>query len=239
MNLTEVHAIHVKRRFKKRLCRGLGSGKGKTGGRGGKGQSARSGWHSKYYFEGGQMPLVRKLPKRGFSNFQFRKVYATLNLRDLNARDLSKPFTPERLLAEGLVNNILDGVKVLGEGELKGPVTIRAHRFSASAMEKITKAGGKFEWIDEQPKPVKKFVPPVGPKHEKPKRASAKPEKKEKAAKPEGGKPEGGKPAGKPEGGKPAGPKPEGGKPAGPKAEGGKPQGGKPEGGKPAGEKKE
>ncbi len=98
MNLTQAHAIHVDRKKDKRVGRGLGSGKGKTCGRGGKGQSARSGWHDKYYFEGGQMPLVRKLPKRGFSNFEFRRVYATLNLRDLEGHDLAKPFDPARLL---------------------------------------------------------------------------------------------------------------------------------------------
>ncbi|KAF0245129.1 MAG: large subunit ribosomal protein [Planctomycetota bacterium] len=219
MNLTQAHAIHVDRRKDKRVGRGLGSGKGKTCGRGGKGQSARSGWHSKYYFEGGQMPLVRKLPKRGFSNFNFRKEYATLNLRDLDGHDLSKPFDPARLLAEGLVNSLQDGVKILGEGDLKGPATIKAHRFSKSAMAKILKAGGKFEWIDGQPKPEKKFVAPVGPKHEKPKKAAAKPDKKAKAAKPEGaphqGKPAGGPPKEK----KPEGQKPEGGKPAGGKKE--------------------
>jgi len=101
MNLTQAHAIHVDRRSNKRICRGLGSGKGKTGGRGGKGQSARSGWHSKYYFEGGQMPLVRKLPKRGFSNFEFRREYVTVNLCDLEGHDLSKPFDPARFLAKG------------------------------------------------------------------------------------------------------------------------------------------
>lgn len=217
MNLTEAHKIHVKRRFGKRVCRGLGSGKGKTGGRGGKGQSARSGWHSKYYFEGGQMPLVRKLPKRGFSNFTFRKVYATINLRDLDGHDLAKAFDPERMLKEGLINSFQDGVKVLGEGELKGAVTIRAHRFSASAMAKITKAGGKYEWIEAQPKPEKKFKKPEGPKHEKPKKAEVKEKKKKEKVEP-------GAPGGKPAGGPPKEKKPEGQKPAG---------------GKPAGEKKE
>lgn len=215
MNLTQAHQIHVKRRFKKRICRGLGSGKGKTGGRGGKGQSARSGWHDKYYFEGGQMPLVRKLPKRGFSNFEFRVEYATVNLRDLDGHDLAKPFDPERMLAEGLINSLMDGVKILGEGELKGAVTIKAHRFSKSALEKIAKAGGKAEWIEGQPKVHKKFVRPVAPKQEKPKKAEAKPAKKEKAAKPEGA---------------PAGGKPAGGPPKEKKAEGGqKPAGGKKE----------
>lgn len=217
MNLTQAHQIHVKRRFGKRICRGLGSGKGKTGGRGGKGQSARQGWHAKYYFEGGQMPLVRKLPKRGFSNAEFRRVYATLNLRDLEGHDLAEPFDPDRFLAEGLINSFQDGVKILGEGELKGPVTIRAHRFSKSAMEKIAKAGGKFEWIEEQPKPEKKFRKPVAPKQAKPKKAEAKApkEKKEKA---EGGKPPGA---------------------GGPPKEHRKPEGQKPAGGKPAGDKKE
>ncbi|MCE9584478.1 MAG: 50S ribosomal protein L15 [Planctomycetes bacterium] len=211
MNLTQVHSIHTGRRKDKRVGRGLGSGKGKTCGRGGKGQSARSGWHAKYYFEGGQMPLVRKLPKRGFSNFNFRKVYATLNLRDLDGHDLAKPFDTARFLAEGLINSIQDGVKILGEGELKGPVTIKAHRFSASAMEKITKAGGKFEWLDAQPKPEKKFKKPVAPKGEKPKKVSLKAEKKEKVAKVEGA-PQAGKPAGGPQHKKPEGGKPQGGK---------------------------
>jgi len=215
MNLTQAHAIHVDRRSNKRICRGLGSGKGKTGGRGGKGQSARSGWHSKYYFEGGQMPLVRKLPKRGFSNFEFRREYVTVNLCDLEGHDLSKPFDPARFLAEGLVNNFEHGIKVLGDGELKGAVTIKAHRFSKSAMEKITKAGGKYEWIQKQPKPKKRFVKKVAPKAEKPVK-SEKPEEGEKAemkpkpaqaapkgqGAPQGDKPKGEKPQQKPQGGK-------------------------------------
>jgi large subunit ribosomal protein L15 len=255
MNLTQAHNIHVNRRFGKRICRGIGSGRGKTGGRGGKGQSARSGWHDKYYFEGGQMPLVRKLPKRGFSNFEFRREYATVNLRDLEGHDLAKPFDPERFLAEGLINSLQDGVKVLGEGELKGSVTIRAHRFSKSAMEKIAKAGGKFEWIDPQPKPAKRFKKPVAPKQAKPGKKEE-PAKKEKAPKGEGapgGKPEGaaGAKAGRPEGAPGAKPgKPEGaGAPKPAKPEGAqKPQpgpatGNKPEAGRPSetpkGEKKE
>ncbi len=221
MNLTQAHAIHVDRKKDKRVGRGLGSGKGKTAGRGGKGQSARSGWHDKYYFEGGQMPLVRKLPKRGFSNFEFRRVFATLNLRDLEGHDLAKPFDPERLLAEGLINSMMDGVKILGEGELKAPVTIKAHRFSKSALEKITKAGGKAEWIEGQPKEHKKFKKPVAPKQEKPKKVDLKAEKKPKAPRPEGapaGAPPGAHPA-KPAGGPPNVKKPEGGKPAGGKKE--------------------
>jgi large subunit ribosomal protein L15 len=237
MNLKQAHDVHVDRRVSKRVGRGHGSGKGKTSGRGGKGQSARSGWHDKYYFEGGQMPLVRKLPKRGFSNFNFRKEYATLNLGDLERCDLSKPFDPERLLAEGLVNNVQDGIKVLGDGELKGAVTIRAHRFSKSAMEKITKAGGTYEWIDAQPKPKKMFVKKLGPIVKPVKKEEGKKEKAPKGEKPAGGKPEGGKPqGGKPEGGKPEVGKPEGGKPQGGKPEGAKPEGGKP---KPEGEKKD
>lgn len=223
MNLTQAHAIHVDRKKDKRVSRGLGSGKGKTCGRGGKGQSARSGWHDKYYFEGGQMPLVRKLPKRGFSNFEFRRVYATLNLRDLEGHDLAKPFDPARLLEEGLINTLMDGVKILGEGELKGPVTIKAHRFSKSALEKITKAGGKAEWIEGQPKEKKAFVKPVAPKHEKPKKVDAKPEKKAKVAKPEGAmhpsNPAHPSHPGKQAGGAPKEKRPEGGKPAGGKKE--------------------
>ncbi|NUN48638.1 MAG: 50S ribosomal protein L15 [Candidatus Brocadiae bacterium] len=212
MNLNETNAIKTGRRYGKRVGRGHGSGKGKTAGRGGKGQSARSGWHAKYYFEGGQMPLVRKLPKRGFSNFEFRKVYSTLNLRDLEGRDLSRPWDPERFLKEGLVNTIGDGVKILGEGELKGVVTIKAHRFSKSAMEKIKKAGGTFEWMDQQPKPKKRFVKKVAPKVEKAPKEDAGEGKKGKAAKAdaaEGGKPKA-PPKPRPEGGGPKGPKPEG-----------------------------
>ena len=129
---------------KKRLGRGLGSGLGKTSGKGHKGQKARSGGVKGPGFEGGQMPLQRRLPKRGFTNI-FRKEYAVVNLRDLAA--LSGTITPETMMEQGLVRNPKDGIKVLGVGELKSGLIVRAHKFSKSAMDKIQAAGGKAEVI--------------------------------------------------------------------------------------------
>ncbi len=97
-------------------------------------------------FEGGQMPLHRRLPKRGFTNI-YKKHYALVNLRDLEKFEAKDPVTPELLLDRGVVRNLLDGLKVLGDGELKAPLHIMAHHFSASALEKIQKAGGKAEVI--------------------------------------------------------------------------------------------
>jgi large subunit ribosomal protein L15 len=130
----------------KRVGRGVGSGSGKTAGKGHKGQKARSGGVKGAGFEGGQMPLQRRIPKRGFTNI-FRKEYAIVNLDDLAKVTGSDPVTPEMLKLKGLINDMKDGLKVLGTGELKVKLTVRAHKFSKSAMEKIQAAGGKAEVI--------------------------------------------------------------------------------------------
>jgi large subunit ribosomal protein L15 len=131
----------------KRIGRGPGSGSGKTSGRGHKGQKSRSGFSRRQGFEGGQMPLQRRVPKRGFTNI-FRKEFATLNVRDL-ARVFEAGVTvgPEELQAKGLLRKNKAGIKILGEGELSHALTVRAHAFSASARAKIEQAGGQCEVI--------------------------------------------------------------------------------------------
>jgi large subunit ribosomal protein L15 len=131
---------------RKRIGQGIGSGHGKTATRGSKGQRSRAGMRMRRGFEGGQMPLHRRLPKRGFTNI-FKKHYAVVNLGDLAAFDSHEKITPELLLERGLVKQIRDGLKILGGGDLKAPVHVAAHLFSKSAREKIEKAGGKFEVI--------------------------------------------------------------------------------------------
>jgi large subunit ribosomal protein L15 len=129
----------------KRLGIGESSGHGKTSGRGGKGQTARAGGTIRLGFEGGQMPLLRRIPKRGFNNVEFRTVYAIVNVDQLNVFDDGATVTGELLVERGLVDHLVDGVKVLGNGELKKKLTVKAQRFSASAREKITRAGGLCE----------------------------------------------------------------------------------------------
>lgn len=131
---------------RKRIGRGIGSGTGKTSGKGHKGQKARSGGGVRPGFEGGQNPLYRRLPKRGFKNIS-RVEYAVINLADLNAFDAETVVTPELLLETGLVKNPKDGIKVLGNGELTVKLTVKANKFSASAVEKIQAAGGQSEVI--------------------------------------------------------------------------------------------
>jgi len=130
----------------KRVGRGIGSGLGKTAGKGEKGQKARSGGGKGPHFEGGQTPLQRRLPKRGFTNV-FQKVYAEVNIEDLNRFAPDSVVTPELMRESGLVKKMYDGVKILGNGELKHALTVRAHGFSKSAAAKIEKAGGKVEVI--------------------------------------------------------------------------------------------
>jgi large subunit ribosomal protein L15 len=142
MNLSTVRAPKKANEKKKRVGRGMGSGMGKTSTRGHKGQRSRSGSRMMRGFEGGQMPLHRRVPKRGFTNI-FRVEYAVVNLGRLAELGL-KEITPEVLVAHGIAGK-KDLIKVLGDGELKGAVTVRAHRFSKSAQEKIAKAGGKAE----------------------------------------------------------------------------------------------
>ena len=124
----------------------MGSGHGKTATRGSKGQRSRAGMRMRPGFEGGQMPLHRRLPKRGFTNI-FKKHYAVVNLRDLADLDPKEKVTPELLLDRRVVRQLKDGLKVLGDGELKAPLHVAAHHFSESAREKIEKAGGKVEVI--------------------------------------------------------------------------------------------
>ena len=132
---------------KKRVGRGPGSGLGKTSGRGQKGQKARSGVSINPVFEGGQLPLYRRLPKRGFKNAKFRTVYGTVNVEELNVFENGTVVTPALLKEVGLVKKQLDGIKVLGNGKLEKKLTIQASKFSASALEKIKEAGSKAEVI--------------------------------------------------------------------------------------------
>jgi len=129
-----------------RKGRGTGSGLGKTAGRGHKGYKARSGSGTRPGFEGGQMPLVRRIPKRGFTN-PFSKVYSLVNLKDLDRFEEGTVVTPELLKEEGLIKKLNDGVKILGDGELTKKLTVQAHKFSKSAKEKIEALGGKAEVI--------------------------------------------------------------------------------------------
>ena len=132
---------------KKRVGNGPGSGLGKTCGRGQKGQNARSGGGVSPVFEGGQLPLYRRLPKRGFSNAKFKTVYAVINVEDLNVFEDGTVVTEALLKDTGLVKKQLDGIKVLGNGKLEKKLTIQASKFSASALEKIKEAGSKAEVI--------------------------------------------------------------------------------------------
>lgn len=138
MNLAET------RTERNRVGRGPGSGNGKTSGRGQKGQKSRSGGGVRLGFEGGQTPLARRLPKRGFTNFN-RKEYAVLNVRDLNRFEDGTTVTPELLKSEGILKKQLAGVKILGEGTLEKKLHVVAAKFSKSAEEAIVKAGGTIE----------------------------------------------------------------------------------------------
>jgi large subunit ribosomal protein L15 len=132
----------------KRVGRGPGSGTGKTSGRGQKGQKSRSGVSISPWFQGGQTPLYRRIPKRGFNNARFRVEYATINLSDLNKFfNDGDEVTPEILKEKGIIKKQLCGVKVLGNGELEKKITVKANRFSSSAVTKIESAGGKAEVI--------------------------------------------------------------------------------------------
>lgn len=134
-------------RSSKRVGRGTASGHGKTAGKGHKGQNARSGGGVRPGFEGGQLPLFRRLPKRGFTNARFKTEYAVINLSDLNRFEEGAVITPELLKEMGLVKNQLDGIKVLGNGTLEKKIVVKAHKFSNVAKEQIEKLGGKAEVI--------------------------------------------------------------------------------------------
>ena len=127
---------------RKRLGCGIGSGHGKTSTKGHKGQKARSGYALRPGFEGGQTPLYRRLPKRGFNNNAFRREFSIVNLKDIGKLEETE-ITPEILQAKGLIHKLKTGLKVLGTGELTKSVTVKAHRFSESAKTKIEKVGGK------------------------------------------------------------------------------------------------
>jgi large subunit ribosomal protein L15 len=145
MQLHDVDQGIHKRKKRKRIGRGIGSGHGKTAGKGHKGHSSRQGFKYGALFEGGQMPLARRVPKRGFFNGAFKKDYAIVNLSALDAcYDAGAGVDEEALRARGLVKGRHDdGVKILGDGEITKPLTVSAHKFSKSAIEKITAAGGK------------------------------------------------------------------------------------------------
>ena len=147
MKLHELKASAGSRKKRTIVGRGPGSGLGKTSGRGEKGQKARSGYSRKPGFEGGQLPLYRRLPKRGFSNAKFKTVYAVINLSDLNKFEDGAVVSPEILKEMGLVKNQLDGIKVLGNGKLERKLTVKAHAFSVVAKKQIEELGGKVEVI--------------------------------------------------------------------------------------------
>ncbi len=132
---------------RKRVGRGVGSGLGKTSGRGQKGQNSRSGGGVRIGFEGGQSPLFRRIPKRGFSNARFKTTYAVINLSDLDKFENGTTVTPELLKEMGLIKQSLDGIKVLGNGTLTKKLNVKAHKFSNVAKEQIEKLGGKAEVI--------------------------------------------------------------------------------------------
>ena len=144
MRLHELKYTEGSRKEAFRVGRGIGSGNGKRAGRGQKGQNARSGGGVRPGFEGGQLPLYRKLPKRGFNN-KFAKVYATINVSDLNKFENGATVNLETLVNCGIVRKELDGLKVLGNGQLTKAITVEAKVFSATAKEKIEAAGGKAE----------------------------------------------------------------------------------------------
>ena len=145
MKLHELTNLEATNR--KRIGRGPGSGNGKTAGKGHKGQNARSGGGVRPGFEGGQLPLYRRLSKRGFNNYNFQTVYATINVSDLNIFEEGTVVTVEELKKVGLVNKELDGVKVLGNGELTKKLTVKANKFSDTAKQKIENVGGVAEVI--------------------------------------------------------------------------------------------
>jgi len=144
MDLSNLKPVPGSTKNRKRIGRGIGSGTGKTSGKGHKGQNARSGGGVKPGFEGGQMPLQRRIPKRGFVS-RNKKVYNLVNLRDLEAFDSGSVVDLELYGTSGLVSGIKDGIKILADGELTKALTVQAHKFSKSAAAKIEAAGGKVE----------------------------------------------------------------------------------------------
>ncbi|MBU9710788.1 50S ribosomal protein L15 [Evansella tamaricis] len=146
MKLHELKPAEGSRKVRNRVGRGIGSGNGKTAGRGHKGQNSRSGGGVRPGFEGGQMPIFRRLPKRGFTN-PTRVEYAVVNLETLNRFEDGTEVTPERLIETGVVKNEKDGIKILGNGTLERKLTVKAHKFSTTAKEAIEAAGGTTEVV--------------------------------------------------------------------------------------------
>ncbi len=150
MNLSQLRPPKGQKQKQQRVGQGMGTGRGKYSGRGAKGAKSISGYSRMRGFEGGQMPLHRRLPKRGFTNI-FRTEYSIVNVADLNRLEGSS-FDPEILLNLGVIHKLKDGLKILGSGELKKAITVKAHVFSASAAEKIKAAGGTVEVIERAKK---------------------------------------------------------------------------------------
>ncbi|AYF04357.1 50S ribosomal protein L15 [Bacillus mobilis] len=146
MKLHELKPAEGSRKVRNRVGRGIGSGNGKTAGKGHKGQNARSGGGVRLGFEGGQTPLFRRLPKRGFTNIN-RKEFAIVNLTTLNRFEDGTEVTPELLLETGVISKLNDGVKILASGAVEKKLTVKAHKFSSSAKEAIEAAGGSVEVI--------------------------------------------------------------------------------------------
>jgi large subunit ribosomal protein L15 len=147
MKLHEIKPAPGSTKRRKVVGRGRGSGHGTTAGRGGKGQTARTGSSIPAWFEGGQMPLIRRLPKRGFTNI-FKKDYALVNVKTLERFESGQEVTPALLVSKGLIRSRNDGVKVLGTGALTKALTVHAHKFSRSAAAKIEAVGGKVQVIE-------------------------------------------------------------------------------------------
>jgi len=147
MRLHDLRPAEGSTRSKKRVGRGTGSGLGTTAGRGMNGQNSRSGGGVRVGFEGGQMPLYIRIPKRGFNNKNFTKVWSIVNVEALNMFDDNTVVTPEKLIENGLIKKLNYGVKILGDGELTKNLTVQANKFTKSAISKIEAAGGKAEVI--------------------------------------------------------------------------------------------
>ena len=146
MTLSNLKPAKGSQKARKRVGRGPGSGHGKTSCRGHKGQNSRSGGGAPLGFEGGQMPLTRRLPKRGFTNI-FKKRYALINITDLANFDKDSIVDEVALVEKGLVGKVYDGIKLLGNGEIDKPITLKVHKWSKAAMDKIVAAGGKIEEV--------------------------------------------------------------------------------------------
>ena len=168
MDLSTVHHGINRRKRKKRVGRGIGSGHGKTASRGNKGQYASAGaGHPSWTFEGGQMPLFRRIPKRGFSNARFARAFLVVNVGDLDAAYADGDVVDRASLrSKGLAKGPADGVRILGQGELTKKLTVKAHHFTKSAAEKITARGGTTEVIPPPARPKRNKMKPRPPKAE-------------------------------------------------------------------------